>query len=539
MRASTGVRFINPPWGGNDLRFNHAARIGGELHAIIKAKPAPFIVDRICGGAPYYVYAFDQKLLHAYVGLLGDAFLGLQIHETVCNVLNDWGRLSEKGKRFRNEPVVPDKLRSFFDWKSAPRWLEYGALDDYAGRTFPNSYMEAWREIMLGAKRQIARAHEVFAYCEAEGHGGLAFPHFFSLGARAGIAEVYGSQFMIAALRGAAKAAGKPWGISFAPWNGGVTCFVEPAAISWKCPLKELEQSNWPCGPDRGPSTALQRRTFFHAYLSGANTLHEEWGAENNLLDWDTGALSSYGQVTRELLDFQEKHQDIGAPYVPVALLLDVGVPPPIMFADAPFGGPVARWFKPRPIDIAWAQIKQGLYGLLVGAGHSEWTGLQEARFYPPCYYPELFDIIPSDASAETFANYRQIIAVGESDWPYNTERIPVENQFKTLAAALQRFSPFQRVSDLIMQVNYRETDKTWIVGLYNPRGARRGDAQNTGSILNPAFDVLETLLPKFKFNTARLLHGWPESTAMEVSGETLRIHVGAGGLAILEVRTA
>ncbi len=206
------------------------------------------------------------------------------------------------------------------------------------------------------------------------------------------------------------------------------------------------------------------------------------------------------------------------------------------MFAGAPFSGPVARWYKPRPIDIAWAQIKNGLYGLLVGAGHSAWTGLQEAGYYPPCYYPELFDIIPSNAPAETFASYRQIVAVGESDWPCQIERIPVANQFKTLAAALQQFSPFERAADLVMQINYREADQTWIVGLYNPRGARRGDTQNSGSILNPAFDVWETLLPKFKMKAARFLYGWPESTALEVRGESLHIHVGAGGLAILEV---
>ncbi len=280
------------------------------------------------------------------------------------------------------------------------------------------------------------------------------------------------------------------------------------------------------------PSTALQRRTLFHAYLSGAHTIHEEWGAENNLLDWRSGELSSYGRVTREFLDFLDAVPDVGVPYTPIALLLDTSRPPPVTFERAPFGGRVARWYAPRSLDIAWAHIQIGMYGIGAPTPGRHPAAWLESGHYPPSPYPELFDIVPADAPEAILAGYRRVVAVGDGRFPARAEVVPVADQFRRVAEAVCAVSPFHRTGDLVMQVNVRAADNTWIVGLYNPRGAYRGDVLDTGSILDPDCEAVETLTPKFPFRGARLLHGWPARTALEVGGDRLRVTVGAGGLA-------
>ena len=78
--------------------------------------------------------------------------------------------------------------------------------------------------------------------------------------------------------------------------------------------------------------------------------------------------------------------------------------------------------------------------------------------------------------------------------------------------------------------------DGAWIVGLYNPRGAWRGDVWKTGSVTNSAFTIKEILKPRFNFRSARLLYQWPELNELKHCGDELHITVGPGGLVILEI---
>jgi hypothetical protein len=207
IRHSTGVRLVNSPWGDDASRFNHVARLGGPLHQIIRQRRRPFIVDRICGGSPYHAYVFDAALVEAYVSLLGDNFLGGQLHEAVCNVANDWGRFLGVDSKYRHAPVDAARLRAHFDWGDSGRWLEYGTLDDYDGLVFPNSIDAFWAETMRSAKRQAARFQTRYSYCEGSHHGELSWPSFYKQGAGWCLAEVGAAasrrtQFMIASLRG-------------------------------------------------------------------------------------------------------------------------------------------------------------------------------------------------------------------------------------------------------------------------------------------------------------------------------------------------
>jgi hypothetical protein len=524
LRRTTGVRLVNSPWGTEQVRFNSIARIGGELHRILKSQRCPFIIDRVTGGSHYNPSDYNQSLIETYAEMLGEKFLGGQVHETVCNTHNDWDRFVSANKKFRSEPVSPDELRSYFTCKTAPRCFEYGTLDDYNGRVHPKDGADFWREIEHNFRRQSERFGLRASYCEGSANGELTWHQFYKFGASRCIAELgpwasSKSQFAIASLRGAARAAGKPWGIFYAPWGPeGCTAMVPEKDWSWNCPLSFFEGTGWPMGPERGPSTALQRRQFFHGYLSGAWTLHEEWGAECTFTDWDRAQLSCCGRVTKDLLDFQERYPDVGEPYTPLALILDARVPTP----DA----------------TLWMSIKTGLFQNSADdakCAARKNSGIAEADCYAPCVVPENFDIVPSDAPEKIWAHYKEVIQIG-SGRHSTAKSFPREKQLAQIIASAKELSPFERSSHLPMQINHRRKDGAWILGFYNPWGARRGDVENLGSLLDDGCAQRDKVRAKFSIKSAKVLHAWPHGTGLVRANDSLEIVVGPGGTLILEI---
>jgi hypothetical protein len=529
IRPNTGVRLVNPPWGDDDRRFNSVARPGGALHAILAQRKCPFVIDRVAGGAPYHVYDFDPQIVAAYARMLGDRFLGGQVHETVCNTHNDWNRFPKANAKFDSAPIDPAELRSFFTWSSADKWLEYGTLDDYAGQSRPKTEPEWWAAIERNARRQGMRFGGHWVYAEGSGHGMLSWPAMYKFGASAGMAEVgvwasNQSPFTIASLRGAARAARKPWGVFFAVWGpGGCTSFIPEKDWSWQCQRASLDDSGWPIGPNLGASSALQRRIFFHAFMSGAHYLYEEWGAEGNLLNWEDGKLSSYGRVTRDLLDFTNAHPDVGEPYTPIALIVDAAIPPG----------------KPE----LWNTICKGLYqydAQMAELAKRPGSGEAEVACYGPCVVPELFDIVPADAPIDVLDRYPELINVSSStSLPARAKSWPAEQLLNNIVASVNKLSPFARKRNLPMQINRRRADGAWIVACYNPWGATRGDVENTGSVLDDGCTISDTLVPALAVKSARILHAWPASCALEVRPDGLHITVGAGGTLVMEILPA
>ncbi|KXK36500.1 MAG: hypothetical protein UZ16_OP3001001473 [Candidatus Hinthialibacteria bacterium OLB16] len=96
--------------------------------------------------------------------------------------------------------------------------------------------------------------------------------------------------------------------------------------------------------------------------------------------------------------------------------------------------------------------------------------------------------------------------------------------------------SPIECSGDLSIQINHRDADNAWIIGLYNPWGAERGDVYGTGSVLDPQSARHGVLRPKFEFSSAKVIHAWPEECKLEASEMHLEVTVGPGGTMILEI---
>jgi hypothetical protein len=396
LRPTNGVRLVHSPYGDDTRRFNAVARIGGPLHQIIEHRKCHFIVDRVAGGCPYHAYDFDKPLIEHYVSMLGGKLMGGQVHVPSCNVQHDWDRIRDADRLLAGRTCPKKAPAEINAWKSAMLGMEYGTLDDYAGRVMPKDPPSFWREVEYWTRKQGTRFGGHFSHCEGTGSAALAWDAFYKFGAAYSLGEMgpgssRQSQFAVACLRGSARAAGKPWGIFFAPWcPKGVTCFIPPKDQSW--------QAGDPGNGTGGPSSALQRRILFHSYLSGAHTLHEEWGCEGNLLDFDAGTISSYGKVTRDLLDFQDANPDVGEPYTPVALVQDASVPP----ADVPAGPygwntpPV--WQELNSRIYARAKDDKALAARTAASGGLGAPSTWESTCYSPAALPELFDVVPASA---------------------------------------------------------------------------------------------------------------------------------------------
>ena len=198
---------------------------------------------------------------------------------------------------------------------------------------------------------------------------------------------------------------------------------------------------------------------------------------------------------------------------------MDAAVPPP---DEAPWQKTLSKLFEYAEADKANAARKD--------------SGKDEVGCYPPCALPEIFDVVPSDAPAELWKSYQEIIPVGSSQIPPGAKACPTEEVYDRLANAVQKLSPFERSTHLSMQINRRKSDGAWIVALYNPWGAVRGDTANTGSVLNEQCAINDVLRPKFAVQSVRVLHAWPSSSTASLQGEAIRATVGPGGTLVLEI---
>ena len=77
-------------------KFNIIAAKGGNLHSFVKENNYLLYIDRLQGGTFYSRYDFDRALLREYKEMLGEWFLGIQMHEWGAVLNYDWKRIRKQ-----------------------------------------------------------------------------------------------------------------------------------------------------------------------------------------------------------------------------------------------------------------------------------------------------------------------------------------------------------------------------------------------------------------------------------------------------------
>ncbi|MBQ5777283.1 MAG: hypothetical protein IIV97_00550, partial [Oscillospiraceae bacterium] len=255
-----------------ERKFNDYAAVGSKFYNMIKDGNIPFYVDRICGGTVYHKYDWDKALLNTYREMLGDWFLGVQLHESGSNLVNaEWPALLRvtngckgpydveelKEKLFNKTRTLPDGTALYHRSQDS---VEY-----YANKTYPETYQEVLGDI----KELFTRRMD-----DTDGHILPVDSYYMAtklqleMGMTTFMPEV-GSQIplmrlQVALARGIAENAGKLWGTYYECWRelphlGYVMpCFNDHPMNEWYL-LQSMHGDDFSSyGPNGGSSRLLQ-----------------------------------------------------------------------------------------------------------------------------------------------------------------------------------------------------------------------------------------------------------------------------------------
>jgi hypothetical protein len=270
-------------------------------------------------------------------------------------------------------------------------------------RTEAAEMVKAYFNHLAADARAKAKPEELLRFSSINGH--YCYQHY---GCEWG-ADIVGSevgeninsvQAHIAFTRGAARQYGKPWLIDFSSWYGP-SMYDEDPRKTWG------EYS----GPDRGHSLSLHRRTYYAAYLAGADVVVAEGGWLNFFRSQQPGAdgtlpLSRLGEEGARFYAFTKRYPDRGIPYTPVGLLID-----PLHGIYPGFGEKLAwnafpytqgdqrildLWetFFPNSLDV---QTKRNEKGYLVASP-----------------YGDILDVVLNNAPDAILASYPVLLLAGE-----------------------------------------------------------------------------------------------------------------------------
>ena len=89
-----GIRFCQSLLLHDKYKFNSLAAKGTELYNYVKEHNPHFYIDRLQGGCYIEEYPYDMALVDEYRAMLGNRFMGWQMHEWLSNYSSDIDKLS-------------------------------------------------------------------------------------------------------------------------------------------------------------------------------------------------------------------------------------------------------------------------------------------------------------------------------------------------------------------------------------------------------------------------------------------------------------
>jgi hypothetical protein len=235
--------------------------------------------------------------------------------------------------------------------------------------------------------------------------------HFFyaSFGVQRGKTSVVASEIQeninsiqghYAFTRGAARQYHIPWAIDVSPWWSGMITDYSNAPGQWG-PASAS-------GGDGGHSVSLFKRSWYTAYLSGANQLIIEGGGVNlffsNYTDEGVLRLSPLGENAQGLKTFVDSFKERPIPYVPMAVVLEhahgfglsLVSSAPKTWGTFPLSGPEV---------VAW--------DLLNALWPNSWDIKTESNYLVGSPYGDSFDILAEHNFTQALPLYRVATLAG------------------------------------------------------------------------------------------------------------------------------
>lgn len=535
------------------LKFNKIAAVGSRLHSFIKENKFPFYVDRISGGTTYHKYDFDFKLIDEYKELLGDWFLGFQLHESASNRAYEWdiilNHLHSKGP-YDVEEMKKQLLREntrLPDGTMLPQ-LQQDTIEYFAERRYPETIESFYDNMVEMFERKMADTNGNILPCDSYF---LATKIQDDMGMKSFMPEI-GCQIpltrlQIAMARGMAKAKSKTWGTYYECWRAtpglGYTmpCFNTHPLNEWYAKQENVEDDFSSYGKNGGSSRLLQERIYYYTLMSGADYFAEEWGLNCSYSNMETFELSEYGQIKKSFIKNALNFKGIKA-VTPLAIVLPASfncimLPEP---QDTYKLGVHRDTYFRRPLD----KVKQNYIGHLEDVlklffVRTEEIG-NEGHVMTNSRYGDLTDIIYEDAPSEVFDKYTYLIdatpdgkfAKAKASSSLNIlESSDIAKLEKEIDALQKEVLPCY-VDGLHWLVSTDETDKRYL-SIFNNEGNERDIKE--GDIIHEDATKRVKVTFKNEVNLKTLVEGYSKAKIEKADDNSYYITVPAASFVIFE----
>ena len=306
-----------------EMCFNEIAKVGSEMHEIIKDYASCFYIDRLQGGTFYSEYPYNRELLCKYEELCD--FLGFQLHELGTTRMLDWNRINNQLAACgfeKNEENIIEAVRRV---SANQTYLHFsqGTPREYAKKDAPTTLKEAFRDVRSVIDNCIERTNGKVFNCDA-GTMLAAIDRDLPLSfIEVGCQTLY-SRVQYALRRGASRSDKGKWGAYLEPWahmSNGTTCycFMKDGSNEWYINGERCAYNH--DGERGGSSMSYAKRIMYYSLFTGADYFAEEWGQSNTFYDFESFELSPYGKIKKEFCDFLHGFGTVN-PIVPVAIII-------------------------------------------------------------------------------------------------------------------------------------------------------------------------------------------------------------------------
>ncbi len=545
-REGDGLKLMHKNYLPKERSFNEIAKADGILYNRIKELGCLFYIDRFQGGISFpYAYDYDKNLLKEYKKMLGDKFLGFQMHEWISNFESENKRVMEAEKKWIAEH---GSLDGFWEYcieavktDTTALFTEAWSVEEWSKMKHPENIKEFTDYVY---KMWNKRVSETGCPMFPADSGYLAPKIEIEMGAEMLLPEIgwqiEGTRVQLAYNRGMAKAAKIPWGVYYECWginkDGKNEFTIDEFTVPYSLDTNDNEWAEYElqkqiterthANPENGGSSrSLQERMWIYSYFSGAEYMGEEYGVCNTFRNLKDFELSEYGLVKKKFLDFTSKYPDLGKTYTPIAIVL------PDELSVYTFESPDNYLGYPiEQLDFAFAEKIRNARTVINKLFYKKATDYdsigRDAHCMQNTDYPDVFDIIHGDME-DAIKKYEYIIDLtGDTDFAKSHDNIV---NIDDLGSILKSLLPC-RFSETLHTV-YNRTENGWFVFACNNNGVLRSvdDGENAEENSTVTADII--------LNNADIkIEKLKGSGELLFNGKEYNASLGAGQWIILQI---